>query len=75
MLALLAKAGDRIGGAWCHALHPAPMWPVAGYYICPLCQRRHRVKFELPLEPAPREHARPASAAVTAARVHAEARS
>lgn len=32
--------------SWCYSMHPAPMWPINGYYICPRCQSRYRVPWE-----------------------------
>lgn len=34
-------------GLWCRIFHPAPMWPVSGYYRCPTCLREYRVPWEL----------------------------
>lgn len=31
---------------WCYMMHPAPMWPINGYYVCPRCQERFRVQWE-----------------------------
>ena len=31
---------------WCHAMHPAPMWPVGGMYQCPRCFRKYPVPWE-----------------------------
>jgi len=31
---------------WCNIMHPAPMWPINGYYICPRCQNRYPVPWE-----------------------------
>jgi len=39
MNAFLSQAGD----AWCRLMHPAPRWPVCGYYECPACLRRYPV--------------------------------
>ena len=32
--------------SWCYSMHPAPMWPINGYYVCPRCQARHEVPWE-----------------------------
>jgi hypothetical protein len=32
--------------SWCYSMHPAPMWPINGYYICPRCQLRYPVPWE-----------------------------
>jgi hypothetical protein len=40
--------GSRVAAVWCHMTHPAPMWPVNGYYICPTCLRAHPVPWEHP---------------------------
>lgn len=31
---------------WCSLTHPAPMWPVHGYYRCPSCWREYAVPWE-----------------------------
>ena len=31
---------------WCRLIHPAPMWPVHGYYRCPACHRQYPVPWE-----------------------------
>jgi hypothetical protein len=31
---------------WCRLMHPAPMWPVKGYYQCPACLRSYPVLWE-----------------------------
>jgi hypothetical protein len=31
---------------WCYIMHPAPMWPVNGFYRCPSCQREYPVPWE-----------------------------
>ena len=54
--------GDRVGSLWCHMTHPAPMWPVNGYYICPTCLRAHPV----PWEHAPAQARRHAKATLRA---------
>lgn len=28
---------------WCKLMHPAPRWPINGYYECPTCLRRYPV--------------------------------
>ncbi len=37
---------SRVADAWCHVMHPAPMWPVNGYYQCPVCLRSYPVPWE-----------------------------
>jgi hypothetical protein len=32
---------------WCRLIHPAPMWPVHGYYRCPACRRQYAVPWEV----------------------------
>jgi hypothetical protein len=53
---------SRLGEAWCKLAHPAPMWPVKGYYTCPACLRSYRV----PWEHEQRETSRPAPASMPA---------
>ena len=31
---------------WCKLMHPAPMWPVHGFYRCPDCWREYPVGWE-----------------------------
>jgi hypothetical protein len=31
---------------WCKAMHPQPMWPIHGQYVCPTCMRRYSVPWE-----------------------------
>ncbi|HWR49675.1 MAG TPA: hypothetical protein VN428_01115 [Bryobacteraceae bacterium] len=42
----MKRLWSRASSAWCHAMHPAPMWPVKGYYTCPKCLRSYRVPWE-----------------------------
>lgn len=42
MTGFYGKAGE----AWCKMMHPDPMWPVKGKYICPTCQRKYPVPWE-----------------------------
>jgi len=35
-----------IADLWCRLMHPAPMWPVHGYYRCPTCWRQYAVPWE-----------------------------
>lgn len=30
---------------WCKLMHPAPMWPIGGYYKCPKCFRQYAVEW------------------------------
>ena len=32
--------------SWCYSMHPAPMWPINGYYVCPRCQAKYEVPWE-----------------------------
>jgi hypothetical protein len=43
---MIANLFSSIGRLWCRLVHPAPMWPVSGYYICPACLRRYPVLWE-----------------------------
>lgn len=43
----------RLKTAWCHLMHPAPMWPAHGWYECRVCPCKH---------PVPWEHKRPMEA-------------
>jgi hypothetical protein len=36
----------KLSGQWCQIVHPAPMWPVKGYYQCPVCLRAYPVPWE-----------------------------
>lgn len=38
--------GSRVAKVWCQFAHPAPMWPVKGYYQCPVCLRSYPVPWE-----------------------------
>lgn len=40
--------GSRLQTLWCKSVHPAPMWPVKGYYQCPVCLRSYAVPWEHP---------------------------
>jgi len=37
---------EWVGDLWCRVMHPAPMWPVHGYYRCPACWRQYIVPWE-----------------------------
>lgn len=37
---------SRVATVWCQVMHPAPMWPVNGYYQCPACLRAYPVPWE-----------------------------
>jgi hypothetical protein len=39
---------NNVGDAWCQLMHPDPLWPVKGYYRCPVCLRTHPVPWEHP---------------------------
>jgi hypothetical protein len=56
---------SRIAGRWCKLMHPAPMWPINGYYRCPACLREHRVPWE---SAQPAVAARPSGGIVRAER-------
>ena len=46
---------SRVAAEWCRLTHPAPMWPVNGYYKCPVCLHAYPVPWEHPaktVEPA-----------------------
>ncbi len=47
----------KLTNLWCKAMHPAPMWPINGHYVCPRCLRSYPVPWEqpLPVSPAPEE--------------------
>jgi len=32
---------------WCRKLHPRPMWPMHGKYICPRCFREYRLDWDV----------------------------
>jgi hypothetical protein len=49
---------------WCYAMHPAPMWPVNGFYRCPECQREYPVPWETTVKTT---QALPVTATVTTA--------
>lgn len=42
----MKSLGSRLGRLWCQVMHPAPMWPVKGYYQCPACFRSYPVPWE-----------------------------
>lgn len=37
---------SSLGRLWCRFAHPAPMWPVNGYYLCRTCLRKYPVLWE-----------------------------
>src|SRR5262245_37589143 len=37
---------NRSAKLWCKAMHPRPMWPIHGRYICPQCMREFGVPWE-----------------------------
>lgn len=39
------KLFSYLGTLWCRVLHPLPMWPICGHYICPRCLRRYSVNW------------------------------
>jgi hypothetical protein len=48
---------DGFPRRWCKALHPDPMWPVNGRYLCPKCYRTYSIPWALqekPSKPVPR---------------------
>lgn len=49
----LARLSSKASLIWCKVMHPAPMWPVKGHYICPTCQRSYPVPWEEPITKAP----------------------
>jgi len=66
MLKAISGIYVQAGKAWCKAMHPDPMWPVKGKYICPTCQRAYPVPWEkdekvaaAPVEGAPVVQIRP----------------
>ncbi len=42
----MRDAQGRVKRLWCTVMHPAPMWPVGGYYRCPKCLHRYPVPWE-----------------------------
>ncbi len=46
MLRVLSGLCVDAGRTWCKLMHPDPMWPVNGKYICPTCQRTYPVPWE-----------------------------
>ena len=46
MLKVLSGMYSEAGKVWCKMMHPDPMWPVKGKYICPACQRAYPVPWE-----------------------------
>lgn len=49
----LSAIASKFERFWCRMLHPAPMWPVNGHYICPQCQLRYRVTWSDPVPKYP----------------------
>jgi hypothetical protein len=45
--------------SWCYSMHPAPMWPINGHYICPRCQTKYPVPWEQDASTAPMEKVPP----------------
>jgi len=37
---LIQRVSSGVTGVWCRSMHPAPMWPIHNYYVCPRCQRQ-----------------------------------
>jgi len=37
---------EWLGSTWCKVAHEGTMWPVKGYYRCPVCLRAHPVPWE-----------------------------
>ena len=58
---LFEKLSSEVGGFWCKKMHPAPMWPIHNYYVCPRCQRHWPVlwmkKEDLPRQTTRESHA------------------
>jgi hypothetical protein len=46
MIRVLSTICGKAGKTWCKMMHPDPMWPVKGKYICPTCQRTYPVPWE-----------------------------
>lgn len=42
----MKRIRSRVATLWCQVMHPAPMWPVKGYYQCPACLRAYPVPWE-----------------------------
>ena len=42
----MKAAWRKVRQAWCHLMHPAPMWPVHGQYCCPRCGLAFSVPWE-----------------------------
>jgi len=40
------SCAHRLADLWCRLIHPAPMWPVHGYYRCSACRRQYPVPWE-----------------------------
>jgi hypothetical protein len=40
------KALDWLERGWCRAMHPDPMWPIHGHYVCPACGRVYPVPWQ-----------------------------
>ncbi len=43
MTRIVRSVFNFLADRWCYYMHPDPMWPVNGYYRCPLCFRTHPV--------------------------------
>ena len=45
------------GRLWCTVMHPSPMWPMHGCYLCPRCLREYPVPWAcgegVPAGPSP----------------------
>jgi hypothetical protein len=70
MKALWSWAGSK----WCNLMHPAPMWPVKGYYQCPACLRSYPVPWETRTRPVSAEMPGPATTERPAAMAAAASR-
>ncbi|MGE5571287.1 MAG: acetone carboxylase subunit gamma [Rhodospirillales bacterium] len=49
----MRDAWFRLRQVWCRLMHPAPMWPIRGFYYCPRCGLAHEVRWEQPLKHDP----------------------
>lgn len=43
MVRTILRTTDWLADRWCYLMHPDPMWPIHGRYLCRKCQRSRAV--------------------------------
>ena len=44
---MIRQSMRHLAEFWCKTMHPSPMWPINGHYLCRKCLRKYPVKWEL----------------------------